>query len=275
MQGKAKGVLLIIGGNEDKTGDCRILRRFIELSGGRTARIAVFTTATELPMEVGAEYKVLFELLGAESVELVHIADRRQSFDRNTAERITAYDGMFFTGGDQLRLTSILGGSPVDQAIKENFMQGGVIAGTSAGASVMSHTMIIGGDSSETPKKATISLAEGMGLLDKVVIDQHFAQRGRINRLLAVVAQNPNVIGIGIDEDTALIVGGDGKCGVLGSQTVTILDGRQIIHSNISESARFDPLAITNVLLHILPDGFGYDLKHRMPYVLQKQEDME
>lgn len=270
MQGKAKGILLIIGGNEDKTEECRILRKFIALSGGRSAKIAILTTATELPMEVGTEYKVLFELFGAKEVDTVHIADRMQAFDRHTAENIARYTGMFFTGGDQLRLTSILGGSVVDQAIKENFMRGGVIAGTSAGASVMSHTMIVGGDSSETPKKATISMAEGMGLLDKVVIDQHFAQRGRINRLLAVVAQNPNVIGIGIDEDTALIVDGEGKCQVTGSQTVTIVDGRQIVHSNISESSRFDPLAITNVTLHILPDGFGYDLKQRMPYVSHK-----
>lgn len=270
MQDKAKGVLVIIGGNEDKTGECRILREFVALSGGRSAKIAVFTTATELPMEVGTEYKELFELLGAGEVNTIHIADRRQAIDRQVAEQIAGYTGMFFTGGDQLRLTSILGGTVIYQAIWKNYWNGGVIGGTSAGASVMSHTMIIGGDSSETPKKATISMAEGMGLLDRVVIDQHFAQRGRINRLLAVVAQNPNVIGVGIDEDTAIKVDGDGKCSVLGSQTVTVLDGRQIVHTNISESSRFDPLAITNVVLHILPAGFGYDLEQRMPCVLHK-----
>lgn len=268
MQGKAKGTLLIIGGNEDKTGDCRILREFVALSGGRSARIAILTTATELPMEVGTEYKSLFELLGAGEVGAVHIADRRQALDRQVAEQIAGFTGMFFTGGDQLRLTSILGGTPIERALRENFIHGGVVAGTSAGASVMSQTMIVGGDSSETPKKSTISMAGGMGLLDRVVIDQHFAQRGRINRLLAVVAQNPNAIGVGIDEDTALVVDGDGKCSVIGSQTVTVLDGRQIVHTNISESSRFDPLAITNVMLHILPNGFGYDLKHRTPYVL-------
>lgn len=267
-----KGKLLIIGGNEDKTGDCVILRKFIELAGGRTAKIAVLTTATQLPQEVGQEYKLLFELFGAEVVDLIHINDREAAGDKNTAERLGRYTGLFFTGGDQLRLTSLLGGTVIDRAVKANFERGGVIAGTSAGASAMSYTMIVGGDSSETPKKSTISMAEGMGLIESVVIDQHFAQRGRINRLLAVVAQNPRVVGIGIDEDTAFLVEGKERCTILGSQTVTIVDGRKIIHSNLSESSQFDPLAITNVNLHILPFGFGYDLEKRLPYVAQKQE---
>lgn len=271
MQETDQGTLLIIGGNEDKTGDCRILRKFVSLSGARSARVAVLTTATELPAEVGAEYKMLFELLGAETVDVVHIADRSQAADRQLAARLAEYTGLFFTGGDQLRLTSLLGGSAVDRALKENFRRGGVVAGTSAGASVMSRTMIVGGDSSETPKKATITLAEGMGFLDQVVIDQHFAQRGRINRLLGVVAQNPNVIGVGVDEDTALLVNG-GVCRVVGSQTVTVLDGRCVVHSNISESSRFDPLALTDVTLHILPEGFGYDLRQRRPFAAQQEE---
>ena len=271
VQETDQGTLLIIGGNEDKTGDCRILRKFVELSGGRSARVAVLTTATELPAEVGAEYKTLFELLGAEAADVVHIADRSQAADRQLAARLAEYRGVFFTGGDQLRLTSLLGGSAVERALKANFRRGGVIAGTSAGASVMSRTMIVGGDSSETPKKSTITLAEGMGFLEQVVIDQHFAQRGRINRLLGVVAQNPNVIGMGVDEDTALLVRAN-ACRVVGSQTVTVLDGRRIVHSNISESSRFDPLALTDVTLHILPEGFGYDLQQRRPCAVQQEE---
>lgn len=270
---QTSGVLIIIGGNEDKIGDCRILREFIERCGGRKSRIAIVTTATQLPEEVGMEYKILFELFGAEYVHVIYIADRTQANDKNLAEEFSTYTGIFLTGGDQLRLTSIIGGSAVDKAIKKNFAQGAVIAGTSAGASVMSRTMIVDGDSSETPKKSAISMAEGMGLINSVVIDQHFAQRGRINRLLAVIAQNPNVIGVGIDEDTALIVEPEGRCQVMGSQTVTVVDGRRIVHSNISESSRFDPLAITNVTLHILPEGFGYDLERRCPYVVHHQEE--
>ena len=271
----SEGRLLIIGGNEDKTGDCLILRKFIELSGQRKAKIAVLTTATQLPREVGAEYKALFQLMGAEIVDLIDIMDRRQASDLNNAECIKKYTGIFFTGGDQLRLTSLLGGTVMDKAIKDKFREGGVIAGTSAGASVMSHTMIVGGDSSETPKKSTVNMAEGMGFIDKVVIDQHFAQRGRINRLLAVVAQNPNVIGMGIDEDTAILVDKSNQCSVIGSQTVTILDGRKIIHSNLSELSPFDPLAITNIKLHILPMGYGYNLSQRLPYVVHTQEDVK
>lgn len=268
------GKLLIIGGNEDKSGECTILKEFVDMAGGRDSYIAVMTTATQLPDEVGQEYRNLFLDMGADLVDIVNIEERRGSFDDSLVRRFRDYSGVFFTGGDQLRLTSILGGSAIDKAIRSCYQQGGVIAGTSAGASVMSHTMIVGGDSSDTPKKSAITLAEGMGLLDKVIIDQHFAQRGRINRLLAVIAQNPNVIGVGIDEDTALIVENDGRGQVIGSQTVTVLDGRDILHSNISESSRMEPLALTNVLLHILPHGFGYDFRQRSPYaVTARQED--
>ncbi|VBB06564.1 peptidase s51 [Lucifera butyrica] len=267
MGDKVTGNLLIIGGNEDKTGDCLILKKFIEMAGGRDAKIAIVTTATEYPREVGDQYRQLFLALGAESVVILYIADREMAnTPRQTAEIETA-TGLFLTGGDQLRLTSILGGSEVDNALRRAYSRGTVIAGTSAGASVMSDTMIVEGDSNDTPKKSTLSMAHGMGLLEEVVVDQHFAQRGRINRLLATVAQNPYILGVGIDEDTALAVTPDARCEVIGSQTVTIIDGKHIMYSNISESQTYEPLAITNVLLHILPAGFGYDLKRRRPYI--------
>ena len=172
---------------------------------------------------------------------------------------------MFFTGGDQLRLTSILGGTKVNAAIRQAYNSVAVIAGTSAGASVTSDTMIIVGDSSDTPKKETISMAHGMGLLEGAVVDQHFAQRGRINRLLSAVAQNPQVLGIGIDEDTAIVVRPDSVCEVVGAQTVMFVDAAKLKFSNISELERHDPLVITNILLHLLPNGYGFDLKNRLP----------
>lgn len=264
---KKAGRLVIIGGNEDKIGECLILRKFIEMAGGREARIALLTTATELPEEVGDEYRAVFTELGATSVSILSITNREAANAINQASEIEQATGIFFTGGDQLRLTSILGGSRIDRAIRKVYGQGTVIAGTSAGASVMSDTMIVGGDSSDTPKKSTLTMAHGMDLLEDVVIDQHFAQRGRINRLLAAVAQNPHVLGVGIDEDTAVIVKGE-KFEVIGSQTVTVLDGANIIYSNISESKPNESLAITHVLLHILPTGFGFDLKRRAPYVI-------
>ncbi|HMM20791.1 MAG TPA: cyanophycinase [Selenomonadales bacterium] len=260
------GNLLIIGGNEDKQGECIILRKFIAMAGGRESRIAVVTTATEFPREVGDEYRSLFTEFGAESSNILFIANREAANDRHNISEIEQSSGIFFTGGDQLRLTSILGGSGVDAAIRRSFRQGTVIAGTSAGASVMSDTMIVDGSSSDTPTKSMLSMAHGMGLLEEVVIDQHFAQRGRINRLLAAVAQNPHILGVGIDEDTALSVSPEGMVEIVGSQTVTIVDGKSIIQTNISESKPFDPLALTNVILHILPSGFGYDLKRRVPH---------
>ncbi len=264
----AAGSLLIIGGHEDKIGECLILRRFIDMAGGRNSRIVVVATATDQPRIVGNEYRDLFSSLGAATVTIMAVNDRETANQREQAEAIKQATGIFFTGGDQLRITSILGGSAVDAAIRAAFSQGAVIAGTSAGAAVMSETMIVAGNSNDTPKKSSLIMAQGMGYLSEGVVDQHFAQRGRINRLLEAVAQNPHVLGIGIDEDTALIVTPDRICEVIGSQTVTIIDGKDIIYSNISESNRYQPLAISNVLLHILPDGFGFNLNSRLPMQL-------
>lgn len=267
MGAKAQGTLVIVGGNEDKQADCVILRTIVAMAGGREARIAIITTATEYPREVGDEYRSLFRELGAAQADILYISNREAANDQHLVTEVEAATGVFFTGGDQLRLTSILGGSRVDAAIRRAYERGTVVAGTSAGASAMSDTMIVEGDGSDTPKKCTLNMAHGMGLLEEVVIDQHFAQRGRINRLLTAVAQNPYVLGIGIDEDTALVVTADAKCQVIGSQTVTIIDGQHIIHSNVSESKPYDPLALTNVKLHILPAGFGFDLRRRQPLV--------
>ncbi|WP_126310446.1 cyanophycinase [Methylomusa anaerophila] len=267
---KPEGSLMIIGGNEDKTGQCRVLREFVHLAGGRESRIAIITTATEQPRLVGEEYRRLFQELDADLPRVLLIDDRQSANDRQQVLSLETATGIFFTGGDQLRITSILGGSQVDAAVRRSLTMGAVVAGTSAGASVMSETMIVGGHSNDSPKKSSLSMAHGMGFLGEVVIDQHFAQRGRINRLLSAVAQNPHILGIGIDEDTAIVVAPGGKFRVIGSQTVTVIDGKNIVHSNISESTQSEPLAITNVILHILPDGFGFDLKRRHPHIYQE-----
>lgn len=265
---KLSGSLIIIGGHEDKEGECSILHQLIDMAGGRNSRIVVIATATDQPRIVGNEYRELFSSLGAAAVTIMAVADRETANQKEQAEIIKQATGIFFTGGDQLRLTSILGGSAVDAAIRAAFRQGAIIAGTSAGAAIMSETMIVAGNSNETPKKSSLTMAQGMGFLAEGVVDQHFAQRGRINRLLEAVAQNPHVLGIGIDEDTALVVGPDRLCRVIGSQTVTIVDGKSIVYSNISESSRCQPLAISNVLLHVLPAGFGFDLNRRLPIQL-------
>lgn len=266
MGEKVRGNLVIIGGAEDKESDCVILRRFLDLAGGKNAVIAIITTATEYPREVGDQYRSLLYDLGAHHVEVMFITKRADAADPHIAEQIKRCTGIFFTGGDQLRITSIIGGSKVDEAIRRAYDQGVVVAGTSAGASVMSDTMIVEGDSADTAKKCTLNMAHGMGLLEEVVIDQHFAQRGRINRLLTAVAQNPYVLGVGIDEDTAIIVNPEGTFEVIGSQTVTVVDGRFIRCTNVSESEPNEPLALSNVVLHILPAGYFFDLEYRKPF---------
>ncbi|MHB8172414.1 MAG: cyanophycinase [Thermincolia bacterium] len=259
------GLLIIIGGAEDKESKCGILKRVTMLARGEEGRLVLITTATENPEEVGERYKRVFHQLGLKKVINLCLSTREQAEDEKMIVEIKGATAIFFTGGDQLRITSILGGTAVDLAIQEAHRQGTVIAGTSAGASAMSTIMIVEGNSDEGPKQNTVKMAPGLGLVNEVVIDQHFAQRGRLGRLLAAVAQNPNILGIGIDEDTAIEVSNEGQLRVIGAQTVTIIDGRQIRYTNASEAEPQQPLVLTNVTLHVLPTGYGFDLKNREP----------
>jgi cyanophycinase len=260
---KVEGNLLIIGGAEDKEGECLILKEFVKLAGGRDGKIVIMPTATEEPKKVGEQYTGIFKKLGISQVELLQIDSREDAFNENYERSIDEATGIFFTGGDQLRITSILGGTPINHALQRAYKSGVVIAGTSAGAAAMSATMIIGGNGEATPQMGILNMAPGMALINGVVIDQHFAQRGRLGRLLAAVAQNPYIIGIGIDEDTAVLIDSSAKLRVIGSQTVTIVDGQCSTFTNVSELMPHQPLAITDVLVHILPQGYGFSLKER------------
>ncbi|AIS53583.1 cyanophycinase CphB [Thermoanaerobacter kivui] len=271
MEEKTRRKLIIIGGAEDKEDKCEILKEVVNLSGGRDSRIVVMTTATEKPIEAGKMYVSIFKKLGANEVKVINI-DSREDAEINYANDVLKdCSCVFFTGGDQLRITSILGGSGIDRLLQELNENGVLIVGTSAGASVMSQTMIVEGKDEDSPRKCTIKMAPGLGLLKDVIIDQHFAQRGRIGRLLASIAQNPNNLGIGIDEDTAIVV--EQNCfRVIGSNAVTVVDGRKLRHTNVSESSPDEILALTNVTLHILPSGCGYDLKNWVPLVKFKED---
>lgn len=255
--------LLIIGGAEDKEGPCRILRDFLELAGEKP-KLVVVSTASQKSSQVGSSYHRLFRELGAESVEVLELSCRKHAQSSVSTKLIAEADGVFFTGGDQLRLTSLLCGTSVHQGILDSLARGVVVAGTSAGASAMSSTMIVGGLDEVEPQRGAVSLAAGLGLLPEAVIDQHFAQRGRIGRLLMAVAQSPHLLGIGIDEDTAIFVE-DHEAQVMGSGAVTILDGRGLDYVNVSELAPNEPLALTDILLHILPQGYKFDLAARRP----------
>lgn len=273
MSAKVKGNLVIIGGAEDKAGQCTILRRFLSLAGGEKAEVAVLTTATEKAEEVGAEYSRLFYRLGAAQVRHLDVPDRETARSAGLEEVLRRSTGIFLTGGDQLRLTSILGGTPLAGALHAAAVRGAVLAGTSAGASAMSATMIVEGEDESAPRRSIINMAPGLGFLKEIVVDQHFAQRGRIGRLLAAIAENPYILGLGLDEDTAVVSDPAGLLTVIGSGACTVVDGLSIQTSNVSESWAGEPLALTYVTLHVLPAGCTFDLNRRKPGVIRSEED--
>ncbi|MTI96811.1 MAG: cyanophycinase [Firmicutes bacterium] len=263
MTDNIDGTLLIIGGAEDKKDRCTILKTFVKQANERGGKIVILTAASQYPQKLSSQYINIFNRLGAKEVISLDVTSREAAGQEGFTGEIIEAGGIFFTGGDQLRITSMLGGTAVDAALKEAYNRGTVIAGTSAGASVMSATMIVGGDGDSTPHQGSLSMAPGMGLVREVVIDQHFAQRGRLGRLVSAVAQQPAILGIGIDEDTAVLINRQGRMDVIGSQTVTVVDGSRCIHTNVSEAEPEQPLAFTGITVHILPADYGYDLQGR------------
>jgi cyanophycinase len=260
------GQLVIIGGAEDREGECKILREFVRRAGGLQAHIAVMTVATGLPKEVGDDYTRIFERLGVESVTVVDTADREDASDPKALEAIQQATGVFFTGGNQARITELLKDTPLDTAIHQRFAEGIVVAGTSAGAAMMPDTMIVEGEAETNPRMEVARMDQGMGFLPNVVIDQHFAQRGRLGRLLSALAQQPANLGFGIDENTAIAINGK-ELEVIGEGAVTIVDVANITHTNVEGLLKDEPLALCNATLHILPHGYKFDLEHRQPVV--------
>lgn len=237
-------------------------------ASARPSRIGVVTTASAWADEAFATYRQAFGAMGLEEVDPLFIRTRLQAGARDWEHRLEQLGAVFFVGGDQLRITSLLGGTAFHGALKTSLQSGLIVAGTSAGASMMSSTMIVEGAAEEPPSRALVRMASGMGLWDDAVIDQHFTQRGRIGRLLAAVAQNPAVLGVGIDEDTALLVDLDHRqMRVYGSQNVTLLDGRFVEQSNVQESGPAQALALTHVRLHVLAKGYGFHLRARQPFL--------
>lgn len=260
-----KGHLVIIGGAEDRTGDKEILARVVALSGGRDAHMVVLTTASSFGPELEQIYEQAFRECGAKRVTTLHIHDRVDANDPAIAQIVLEATGIFMTGGDQSRLASILGGSEVGKAMHRAFKRrGACIAGTSAGASAQSEHMVAGGRKGVHPKKGMLNLVPGLGLLNRVIIDQHFSQRHRLGRLLSIVAQNPFLLGVGIDEDTAIVVSPDTDLEVIGAGAVTIVDARQMTYTNVNEVKKGETLAMTNIQFHLLPAGFRFHIETRL-----------
>lgn len=250
--------LLIIGGGEDRFEDLQILARFVDLCGGPNAKIIVVTSASTVPHELWGFYDRAFEMLGVQDRAPLHIASKAQADDPDNARRLAAADGIFMSGGDQKRLLDIIGGSAVARVIHQALAGGRVcVAGTSAGASAMSAHMLAAGDAELTPQKGAVRLGAGLGLVHGVVIDQHFSQRQRLGRLLSVIAENPQLQGIGIDENTALLIAPRSGFEIIGAGVVTLLDGREAT-SNVAEVGQCDNLELVDVRLHILPAGTRY-----------------
>jgi cyanophycinase len=254
--------LMIIGGAEDRTGDCQILREFVRRSGARDARIVVLTAATSEPEASGKTYIEVFERLGAADVRVVDTRDRQDAEKPEGVNAIAQATGIFFTGGDQARIVRAIKDTILDDAIRKRYKEGAVVGGTSAGAAMMPDKMIVDGDSETSPRADVVQMGEGMGFLPGVVIDQHFAQRGRLGRLLSALLLEPSDLGFGIDENTAMVVVDD-EFTVIGEGAVTVVDESATTYNNLEKLLNDEPLAVFGVKLHILPQGYRFNLKTR------------
>jgi cyanophycinase len=266
-QQHGKGTLLIVGGAEDPDdNDLRILPHLVRLAGGRRARLMVCAAATEEPDESLRGYRKVFEKIGVSEVAGAPFNDRSEGEDLRLVEQLERATGVYLIGGDQLRITSVLAGTRFAQCMRERFdTERLLVAGTSAGAAALSSTMIIRGDGG-TVSRDGVELAPGLGYLDDSVIDTHFDRRGRIQRLLAVFAQNPGTIGMGIDGNTAIEVKPSGRGTVLGRGAVFVFDGR-VSHSNVAQVGGDEPLALADCRVHVLPEGYGFSLKTKRPII--------
>jgi len=259
---KSKGPLIIIGGGEDKEGERVILQEVAKhLNGGR---LVIATVASHEPEGYFEAYQRAFADLGVTDLVEIYVKDRSETLNPDKLSLFEGAAGVFFSGGDQLRISSQIGDTPIEQRVREIHDRGGLLAGTSAGASVMSETMLVKGTSGESYKIGDLHMAPGLGLVRNVIIDQHFAERGRFGRLFGAVAHNPRELGIGIDEDTALVLE-DERFEVIGSGCVYVVDGAGVTHSNIAEAEPERSLSMYDIRMHVLSSGDAFDLAKRRP----------
>lgn len=261
---RASRFLIPIGGNEKKSPDSEIFREMVELAGGSDARIVVVPTASDAPGERARDYDALFSSFNPKSVKTLHIGERPDAGSAEVCRIIGETTLFMFGGGDQLRLSSLIGGTPLHRALIERYQAGGcVVAGTSAGAAFLPEMMIFQNNGFRLFRKGGIETTKGMGLIQDMIFDTHFVQRSRISRLIHAVATNPAMLGLGIGENTGMIIEDETRARVIGSDTVIVVDGSAIEINHIGYVENRRPFALTNVIYSILTGGMVYDLKRR------------
>jgi cyanophycinase len=278
--GIPKGKLIAVGGSEDKGTDLEkgeihrnnlnffelgILRRIVHEAGGTGAKIEVITTASTIPYEVGENYMDAFGKLGCLFVNVMHIRNRADALDNQYMERLATCDAVMISGGNQMRLSTAFGGTPFLAQLQHRYRSetGFLIAGTSAGAMAMSRTMIYEGNATRAHLKGEVKMTSGLGFLDDVIIDSHFEKRGRFGRLAQAVATNPSCLGVGLGEDTGMLITDGNKMEAIGSGLVVLIDGRTIRHNNIADIPEGNPISIESLMVHFCENGNGFLINDR------------
>jgi cyanophycinase len=273
--GSVRRTLLIIGGAEDRVGRSVVLKRFVKLAGGRRSRIVIIPTASGFADEVSEAYRDVFTRLRGGDIGVVHPLSRREANAPAMVEELDAATGIFITGGSQVKLAQNVVGTPVGDAILRAYDRGAVIAGTSAGASIMSRYMISLGEEGLTPRQRASQMSAGLGLVEDVIIDQHFDQRGRYGRLMSMVAASPNLLGMGIDENTAAEIRNGRVMSVIGAGAVFLVNARNAI-TDAPDARRGAPLLVSGAVVHTLPTGSTFDLEHvELTDFVERHPDIE
>ena len=273
--GRVRRTLLVIGGAEDRIGRSVVLKRFVKLAGGRSSRIVVIPTASAYPGEVAEAYADVFTRLRGGDVTVVDPPTRRDAGDVDMVSALDSATGVFLTGGSQVKLAQNIVGTPVGTAVTRAYERGAVVAGTSAGASVMSRFMISLGEEGLTPRQRSSQISAGLGLVEDVIIDQHFDQRGRYGRLMAMVAASPNLLGMGVDENTAAEIRDGRRLTVLGAGAIFVVNARNAI-TDAPDARRGAPLLVSGAVVHSLPTGSTFDLEHvELTDFVERHPDVE
>jgi cyanophycinase len=257
--------VMVIGGAEDKVNGCGILNAFFNSAGGKMATIGIIPCASQEPSVVGDRYYQIFKGMGAQQVQILDIRQPKECDEERWLNVLSNCSGVFFTGGDQLRLRDLLSGSQFMASIEHRIaLDNFVLAGTSAGAAIIGEKMISGGSSGDSPSQSLVDLTTGLGIFPELLVDQHFHNRNRMARLMSAIAAHPDKLGVGIDEDTCAAFENNGTFEVLGKGTITIVDPGKLTHTNYLSSSQSEPLSLHNLTVHILSPGDRYDYQQRM-----------